>query len=177
MDQRAAASLPEVDRAAADAFWAAYSTAYPSAAAGAPEYTVEYFGDSPRLADELLRAVTHGPKRATAELVDAFVADGEALPRIGGHWIACDGTGQPAVILRTTELRIATFCDVDAAFAFDEGEDDRTLESWRREHRRYWTRTCAARGATWSEQDEIVCERFTVVWPPELADPPAPRAS
>lgn len=172
MNDRPATSLPAVDRAAADAFWAAYCAAHPSAAAGAPEYTVEYFGDSPRLADQLLRAVTHGPKRATAELVDAYVAGGDLLPRIGGHWIACDGTGRPAAILRTTDLRLATFDEVDEAFAYDEGEDDRTLESWRREHRRYWTRTCAARGATWSEQDEIVCERFTVVWPPELADEP-----
>ena len=44
-------------------------------------------------------------------------------------------------------------------------------ESWQREHRRYWQRTSAARGATWSEDDLIVFERFAIVWPPELADP------
>jgi len=166
-------TLPPVDHDAAAAMWAAYAAAHPSAAA-ASEYTVEHFGDSPALADALLRAVTHGPKRATAELVDAYTAAGDPLPRIGSHWIACDGAGRPVVVLRTTELRLATFDEVTADFAYDEGEDDRTLESWRREHRRYWTRTCAARGAAWSEQDEIVCERFAVVWPPELADTPAP---
>ncbi len=171
-DETASATLPIVDREAADAFWAGYAAVFPHAAATGGEYTVEYFGDSPRLADELLRAVTHGPKRATAELVQEFAARGEPLPRIGGHWVACDGAGRPSVILRSTDLRITTFDQVDAEFAHAEGEDDRTLESWRREHRKYWTRTCAARGATWSEQDEIVCERFTVVWPPELADRP-----
>lgn len=163
-------SLPAPDRAAADAFWAAYATAHPDVVRVAPDYTVESFGDSPRLADALLREVTHGAKRATAELATAFHADGDQLPRIGSHWIACDGRGHPAIIMRSTELRLATFNEVDEAFAFDEGEDDRTLASWRREHRRYWERTCAARGVEWSEDDEIVLERFRVVWPPEFAD-------
>lgn len=159
-----------VDRAAADRMWAAYREARPEAAAAGPEYTVEHFGDSPRLADELLDAVLHGPKRATSELVAEFLADGDPVPRIGSHWIACDGTGAPRIIIRSTELRIGPFTSADASFAFDEGEDDRSLESWQREHRRYFTRVAEARGATWSEDEEIVFERFTVVWPPEHAD-------
>ena len=85
-----------------------------------------------------------------------FAAEGEPLPRIGGHWIACDGAGEPRVVLRSVELRVGRFDSVDAAFAFDEGEDDRTLESWKDNHRRYWQRTCAARGVEWREDDEIV---------------------
>ncbi|WP_347876851.1 ASCH domain-containing protein [Microbacterium sp. BK668] len=76
----------------------------------------------------------------------------------------------PRLVIRSVELRLCVFNDVDAQFAFDEGEDDRSLESWRRNHRRYWERGAAARGATWLETDEIVLERFSVVWPPEFAD-------
>lgn len=169
MNETSTAAAP-VDRAAARLMWEAYRAAHPAAVQACPDYTVEQFGDSARLADELLGAVTDGPKRATSELLAEFGARGDALPRIGSHWIACDAAGTPRVVLRSTELRIATFGEVDAAFAFDEGEDDRSLESWRAEHRRYWQRGCAARGATWSERDEIVLERFAVVWPPELAD-------
>lgn len=158
------------DRAAAAALWAAYAAAHPAAVAAAPEHTVESFGDSARLADELLGLVLTGRKRATAELVAEFTASGQPLPRVGGHWIACDGAGTPTVVLRSTELRLGPSTSCDAAFAADEGEDDRTLESWRREHHRYWQRTCAARGATWSEDDEVVFERFRVVWPPRHAD-------
>ena len=150
--------------------WLAYSQASPRAVAACPDYTVEHFGDSARLADELLGLVMAGGKRATAELADEFTARGDQLPRAGSHWIACDSNGIPRIVIRSTELRIATFDEVDADFAFDEGEDDRSLESWRTEHRRYWERGCAARGATWSESDEIVLERFIVVWPPEHAD-------
>ncbi|NAZ88327.1 ASCH domain-containing protein [Kineococcus indalonis] len=150
--------------------WGAYAAAHPAAVRAAPEHAVEAFGDTARLADELLSLVLEGRKRATAELVDEFTARGEALPRVGGHWIACDGSGAPRVVLRSTELRLGPSTSCEESFAAAEGEDDGTLESWRREHRRYWERTCAARGAVWSEDDEVVFERFTVVWPPEHAD-------
>jgi len=150
--------------------WQKYSAAHPEAAAACPEYTVEHFGDTRRLADELLAHVLSGRKRATSELVADFLARGDAVPRIGSHWIACDGTGTPQVILRSIELRLGSFPTADAAFAREEGEDDLSLESWQCEHRRYWTRVSAAQGHQWSEADEIVFERFRVVWPPQYAD-------
>lgn len=58
-----------------------------------PRGAVEHFGDSMRLADELLREVTPGAQRATSELTAVFVADGDELSRIGSHWIAYDSTG------------------------------------------------------------------------------------
>jgi uncharacterized protein YhfF len=158
------------DTAAAERLWADYVAAHPEAVATGHDHTVERFGDSAELADELLALVTNGPKRATAALASDFIAEGEALPRVGSHWIACDGAGVPTVILRTTELRVGAFDTVDAAFARDEGEDDRSLESWKANHRRYWQRTLAARGQEWSPDAEVVFERFRVAWPPEHAD-------
>nr|WP_050761784.1 ASCH domain-containing protein [Beutenbergia cavernae] len=149
--------------------WQAYAEARPAAVAACPEYTVERFGDSAALADELLSWVLGGGKRATSELVAEFGARGDDLPRIGSHWIACDGAGTPRVILRSVELRIGTMDSVDEDFAVDEG--DGTREIWLEEHSAYWTRTCAARGAVLTGDDEVVFERFRVVWPPEHADP------
>nr|WP_091186532.1 ASCH domain-containing protein [Microbacterium humi] len=150
--------------------WDAYAAAHPQALRTSDTFSVDRFGDSLELANELLEVVINGPKRATATLAAEFRAAGEPLPEIGSHWVACDGNGTPRAILRTIELRVATFPEVDERFAWDEGEDDRSLESWRVEHRRYFERTCAARGESFSEQDEIILERFAVVWPPEVAD-------
>jgi ribonuclease BN (tRNA processing enzyme)/uncharacterized protein YhfF len=134
------------------------------------DLVVECFGDSPELADTLIRLVADGPKRATAGLVAAYSAEGEPLPRVGSHWVACDGSGVPRAVLRTTELRVGPLSSVDEQFAWDEGEDDRTLASWLDGHRRYFRRECERLGLEFTDDVEVCFERFDVVWPPELAD-------
>ena len=163
MDASSAPIAPDFDAAAL--LWDAYAAAFPDQAAADSQYNVETFGDSPAMADELLARVLDGSKRATSSLVAEYLDEGDQLPRIGNHWVVCDSTGVPRVILRTVGLRLGTFNDVDAAFARDEGEGEGTVESWQREHRRFWERGAQRRGSSWSESEEIVFERFAVVWP------------
>lgn len=159
--------LPEPDMGAAAALWSAYREAVPGPDGEHP--SVEYFGDSAELANDLLALVLEGRKRATAALVAEFEAEGQPLPQIGGHWIACDGSGTPIAVLRSTELRLGTVDSVDDSFAWDEGEDDRTRDSWLREHTKFWRRVADAQGFRWSDDMEVVFERFDVVWPEEYA--------
>jgi uncharacterized protein YhfF len=149
--------------------WRAYAGAHPSRRLPDAPSAVECFGDSAALADELLALVLAGTKRATAALADDFAEAGEALPRIGGHGVACDGAGRPRAVLRTVELRLGPLASVDDAFAWDEGEGDRTRADWLAGHLAYFTRTLAARGRPWEDDLEVVFERFRVVWPPEVA--------
>lgn len=128
------------------------------------------FGDGPALADELLALVLHGPKRATAGLLLEHELGGEPLPVAGGHAVVLDGAGRPRCVIRTTEVRVAPFAEVDAAFAFDEGEGDRTLAGWREGHRRYFERACARLGRPFAEDLPVVLERFELTWAP----PPEP---
>ncbi|WP_395244148.1 ASCH domain-containing protein [Agromyces sp. MMS24-K17] len=153
-----------VDHAAASELWEAYRAAHPERATDTEPPSVERFGDHPELTDGLLGLVLAGAKRATATLAAEFAAEGQPLPRVGSHWIACDSTGRPRVILRSTELRLATFDEVDEAFARDEGEDDLSLASWREGHRAFWQRVSRSLGFEWTEQHEIVLERFEVAW-------------
>ena len=170
MTEGTCSPLPPVDRARAAELWSAYCAAHPELVALQDDPPVEAFGDSVELADELLALVLNGPKRATAGLVADFTADQEPLPRIGGHWVACDGSGTPRAVLRTVGLRLGVAESVDDAFAWDEGEGDRTRADWLRGHRGYWQRVCRARGEEFSEDQEVVFERFRVVWPPEHVD-------
>jgi uncharacterized protein YhfF len=125
---------------------------------------VEAFGDSPQLADELLGLVLDGPKRATAALVSDFTRDGARLPAPGDHWIALDGQGRPACVLRTTEVRVGPLDSVDASFAHDEGEGDRSVAWWLAGHRRYFAREAESAGRVFDEAAEpVVFERFEVV--------------
>jgi ribonuclease BN (tRNA processing enzyme)/uncharacterized protein YhfF len=157
-----------VDRAAGLAMYREYRSAR-GVGTREDDVPVECFGDSPQLADELIAFVVDGPKRATAGLVASYAADGEPLPRAGSHWVACDGSGKPRAVLRSTELRVGPLSSVDAQFAWDEGEYDRTLETWLDGHRRYFRRECERIGIEFSDDLEVCFERFEVVWPPEVA--------
>ena len=79
--------------------------------------------------------------------------------------ILLDGRGEPRAILETIEVTICAFREVDQAFAYDEGEDDRTLASWRAEHWKYFSRVLPKSvGREPTEEMAIVCERVRVVW-------------
>ena len=46
----------------------------------------------------------------------------------GERWIVLDGRGEPRCVIETTEVTYRRFGEVDAAFAYEEGEGDRSLD-------------------------------------------------
>jgi uncharacterized protein YhfF len=175
-DAVAARPVAPPDHAAATEMWAAYAASRPAADAVDDDYTVEHFGDTARLADELLEVVLSGRKRATAELVSEFAHRGDPLPRVGSHWIACDSTGAPRIVIRSLQLRIGPFGSADEGFAFAEGEDDRTLASWQREHRHYWAHVPGARRrVVGGRRDRLRALRGGVAARARELRPPRPR--
>ena len=87
------------------------------------------FGDGPALADELAALVLAGKKTATC-----WAASDGPLTSVGKRMVMLDGSGAPLAVLETVELALRRFDEVDAAFAFDEGEGDRSLAFWRSAH-------------------------------------------
>ena len=69
-----------------------------------------------------------------------------------------DGRGEPRCVIETTEVTYRRFGEVDAAFAHEEGEGDRSLAYWREAHRRYF-----GRQGKFSEDMMLMCERFRLV--------------
>jgi uncharacterized protein YhfF len=111
------------------------------------------FGDSPALADELLDLVIRGTKTATCSTEDE-----PNVSSPGERWIVLDGHGTPRCVIETTEVSFRRYNEVDADFARDEGEGDRSLTYWRDAHRRYFVRL-----ARFSEDMMLMCERFRLV--------------
>ena len=162
--------LAPVRRDDALAMWREYAASRSRPDLPEEDPAVEQFGDHAALADELLGLVLAGTNRATAGLVVDFAHQREPLPRIGGHWVVCDSAGIPRCVLRSMDLRLGPLASVDDAFAWDEGEGDRTRAGWLAGHLAYFTRTQTARGEIWSDDLEVMFERFRVVWPLEVAD-------
>lgn len=123
------------------------------------------FGDSPRQADELLEFVRRGTKRATAGSVAEIEHEGAPRPAPGMCWGVLDGRGEPRFVMETVDVRVGRLDSVDPAFAWDEGEYDRTLEGWLDGHRRYFAR----QGVDAPDELEVLFERFRIVWPVEDA--------
>jgi uncharacterized protein YhfF len=111
------------------------------------------FGDSPELADKLGELVLAGTKRATC-----WAASEGQKTDVGKLMVMLDGAGTPAAVIETTELAMRRFDQVDAAFAFDEGEGDRTLDYWRAAYRRYF-----GRQGKFAPDMLLWCERFRLV--------------
>jgi uncharacterized protein YhfF len=111
------------------------------------------FGDSSELADELAELVLAEKKRATC-----WAAGEGPKTQAGKRWVVLDGSGGPVAVIETVELTRRRFDEVDEAFAFDEGEDDRTLASSRRAHRNYF-----GRQGTYAPDMLLYCERFRLV--------------
>lgn len=151
-----------------EAFWAAYC----AATGHAGDYAVSLFGDSATLSEELLALVLSGRKRATGASVDLMRLTGEPVPQAGDHVICVDFDNRPRCIWRTTQVLIGPLSSVDEQFAFDEGEGDRTRADWLEGHSRYFQREAADEGYVFAADMPVVFERFTLVWPPELADEP-----
>jgi uncharacterized protein YhfF len=111
------------------------------------------FGDGPDLADELLELVLKCIKTATCSTEDE-----PNMSAPGERWIVLDGRGLPRCVIESTEVTFRRYGEVDAAFAYDEGEGDRSLAYWREAHRRYFGRL-----GRFSEDMMLMCERFRVV--------------
>jgi uncharacterized protein YhfF len=120
------------------------------------------FGDGPEMADELGALVIAGRKTATCW--DA--ADGP-ITHIGKRMVMLDGAGRGWGVLETVELTQRRFNEVDAAFAYDEGEGERTLASWRADHEQYFTRQ-----GHFAPDMLLYCERFRLV---EVLEPETKR--
>jgi uncharacterized protein YhfF len=128
------------------------------------DFIVDKFGDSPEMADELLKPVLSGLKTATCSALWEWEHEGEEIPKPGLLSVILDGNSEPKCIIETVEVTLKNYNEVDAEFARDEGEGDLSLEYWRDAHKRFFTRTLPAIGKEFRDDMPLVCERFRVVW-------------
>jgi uncharacterized protein YhfF len=149
-----------------DAYWQAYlATLPPDSPVRQQAYEADPFGDSPAMANELSALIAAGTKTATCSALWAWEAEGETLPQVGDKSIVLNGDDEPVCIIETTEITVRPYNEVDAQFAHDEGEGDRSLAHWRDEHWRFFTRSLARIGKTPTPDMPLVCERFRVIYP------------
>jgi uncharacterized protein YhfF len=122
------------------------------------------FGFTPADAREIAQLVLNGTKTATGSLLWSYDADKKPLPIVGDLWIVMAASDAPMCIIQTTDVRMIPFDEVTADYAWDGGEEDRSLASWRAIYWEYIERACQRIGLEPNTKAPLVMERFQVVY-------------
>lgn len=114
------------------------------------------FGGNSQEADILSDLVNRGIKTATTSIYQP-----DDVPTVGKYSIVLNGKNEPVCVIKTKTVEIMPFKNVSAKHAYLEGEDDRTYQSWRKNHIRFFTWECEqSLGLKFNEDTEVVCETF-----------------
>ena len=144
-------------------FWREFRAENPGVNKDEP-YEVWFFHHNRESSKKLAELVSAGKKQATASLMENETDVGEG-GIVGGYSVVTDFDGNPQCVIQTTQVRHLPFAEVDAEFAFDEGEGDRTLECWRKAHRNFFIECCNDLGIEFNEAMMICCKRFKKLFP------------
>ena len=112
--------------------------------------------------NHLLDLVLAGRKRATSSSLLSYRMEGEEIPKAGDLSVITDWDGVPRCVVMTTAVRVMRYGDITFDIAKLEGEDD-SLESWRRNHERFFREEGKELGYTFSEDLKVVFEEFEVI--------------
>ena len=145
-------------------FWQKFCQLNPQVNPDTP-FQVWYLGLDHKDAEELCSLVLEGKKTATASMPVEYEKSPDDAPVLNGYSVVTDFDGNPKCVVQTTELQVVPFNEVDAEFAFDEGEGDQSLDYWREVHWDYFSRRCAALGIEPSLEMPVNCERFRLLYP------------
>ncbi len=129
------------------------------------EYESWIFGDDP---DRLAELTLNGIKTATCSALDAYDEYEEELPKEGEYSVVMNSKKEAVCVIRTNKVYIEQFNNISKEHAYKEGEGDRSLEYWRKVHKRFFTKECDEFGKEFSEDMKLVCEEFEVVYKESL---------
>lgn len=122
------------------------------------------FGDgSESMGDELGALVVNGIKTGTCSAECVYELEGEELQKVGQYDIILDGRENPLAIIQYTDIEVLPMNEVSEAFAFSEGEGDRSYEYWYREHEKFFTWELGLYDLPFTPDMLVVCQTFKVV--------------
>lgn len=151
--------------------WLAFTAAHPEHAGA--DYEAWHFCETEKEADELADLACRRIKQATCGLAASYEFANEAPPEVGSFHIVTDWRGRAHCIIRFIKIWRCRFDEVDADFAYREGEGDRSLDYWRRAHRWFFQNFHGGPADfVFTDDMEVVCEEFETVWPEQQASDP-----
>lgn len=161
--------MNEIDLARVDQLWANFLATRSDLPPVTTYYEAFTFGSNAKSAAHLASLVLSGVKTATSERVREYEEFGRRPPQPGDFSIVLDGDQIPVCVIETLEAEAVSFAQVDASFAYDYGEGDRSLAWWREHLWNYYVNEGITKGWSVDPSIELWCERFRVVYEPETS--------
>lgn len=115
-------------------------------------------------ADGLLSLVILGYKTKTSSLYELYKLDNSELPKENDYSIILDSKNNAICLIRNTKVEIKKYKDVNEDDAYHEGEDDRTLSSYRIAHNEFFECEAKEYNITFNDESLIVIKTFEVVY-------------
>ncbi|WP_353408673.1 ASCH domain-containing protein [Pseudoteredinibacter isoporae] len=136
--------------------------------AGRPFEVIDawHFCDKRQDADDCAALVLSGEKRATSPSLWWYEQSGEALPKAGDVNIITNWAGEAQCVIQTLVVDICAYNKISEAYAFLEGEGDKSLAYWQAVHWPYYQRELEPFGLQPQVDMPIVCEHFELVFRP-----------
>lgn len=126
------------------------------------DYDAWAFGGEP---DALAQLVLRGIKTGTSSAFPLYKLEGESIPREGEYSVILDSRNEAVCVIKTTKVYVVPFRNVGSDHARREGEGDRSLSYWRRIHEEFFAEELSHAGLVFTEDMNVVCEEFCVVYP------------
>ena len=113
-------------------------------------------------ANFLLGLVLEGKKRATSSSLLGYEIENAPIPKVGEKSVITYFDGTPGCVIEAVNVKIIPYREITYELAKKEGEDE-SLESWRINHRRFFTEEGEEIGYTFTEDMPVVFEEFEVI--------------
>ena len=107
--------------------------------------------------DELIDLVLQGEKTATTSLYSEYKK--ENIPKIGDKSIIIYNSGKDACIIENTNVLITKFKNITSEIAFLEGEGDKSLNYYKKEHEELFKKI----NKNFDKNTKVVVEIFKVI--------------
>ena len=127
------------------------------------KYEVWSFGYGNYQANYLLSLVRQNIKSGTSSALELY-EENEKIPELNDISIVTYGDGLPGCIIKTVEIKIKKFDEINEFEALLEGEGDFSLKMWRSVHQNFFTKEYLEMGKEFHNKIPVIYEIFEIVY-------------
>ncbi|MDF4201659.1 ASCH domain-containing protein [Maribacter sp. SA7] len=121
------------------------------------------FGNNEHDANESVRLIQSGDKKAISHSLLSLQSRNEPLPKIGDYIVVTDWNGEAQCIVATTSVTLKPYFSIDATYAQLEANGDKSLENWKKYHWDFFTKELQEFKREPRESMIVVCQTFKKV--------------